>query len=173
MLVALNMLLRRHFERVTLLNSPQWLADKLEKDPATAIVLDMNFTDPANSGKEGLEMLREIKRKSPDVPVVLLTAYADIELAVKGLKEGASDFVVKPWDNDKLVSIIEGLHSTGPGAGMNNDSDASAAPSTLAAMERKMISEAMVKHGGNLTAVASELGITRQTLYNKIKKMKL
>ena len=62
----------------------------------------MNFTDALNSGNEGLYWLHEIKRMHPSLPVVLFTAYADINLAVRGIKEGATEFVVKPWDNAKF-----------------------------------------------------------------------
>ena len=63
----------------------------------------MNFTSGINTGNEGLYWLQEIKKQCPRLPVVLFTAYADIDLAVRGIKEGATDFVVKPWDNQKLV----------------------------------------------------------------------
>lgn len=66
----------------------------------------MNFTSGINNGNEGLFWLHEIKRQYRDLPVVLFTAYADIDLAVRGIKEGASDFVVKPWDNQKLLETL-------------------------------------------------------------------
>ena len=67
----------------------------------------MNFSAGINSGNEGLFWLSRIKKIDPSVQVVLFTAYADIELAVRGIKEGASDFVVKPWDNDKLTEALQ------------------------------------------------------------------
>lgn len=167
-LVALNMLLRRHFERVTLLNSPQWIEETLSKQRPSAIILDMNFNDSTNSGREGLDILRKIHALAPEIPVLLLTAYADINLAVTGIKEGASDFIAKPWDNDKLImalmNALDATHTVEPDTPR---------PSTLAEMECQMIENALTTHGGNLTAVAKELGITRQTLYNKMKKMGL
>ena len=66
----------------------------------------MNFTSGINNGNEGLFWLHEIKRQYPNLPVVLFTAYADIDLAVRGIKEGATDFIVKPWDNQKLVETL-------------------------------------------------------------------
>ena len=167
-LVALNMLLRRHFERVTLLNSPQWVEDTLAKEKPSAIILDMNFNDPTNSGREGLDILRKVHATAPEIPVLLLTAYADISLAVTGIKEGASDFIGKPWDNDKLIiALLNALDGTQPA-----EPD-TPRPATLAEMECQMIESALTTHGGNLSAVARELGITRQTLYNKMKKMGL
>ncbi|MDE5745419.1 MAG: sigma-54 dependent transcriptional regulator, partial [Paramuribaculum sp.] len=88
-------------------------------DPATvsahdltdtsAVLLDMNFKSAVNNGNEGFYWLARFKRIAPDIPVILITAYAEIDLAVRGIKEGASDFIVKPWDNERLVKTIESL----------------------------------------------------------------
>ena len=71
----------------------------------------MNFSSGINSGNEGLYWLREIKRLRPQTEVVLFTAYADINLAVTGIKEGAADFVVKPWENAQLVQTLQEAYS--------------------------------------------------------------
>lgn len=168
-LVAMNLLLRRHFERVTLLTSPDRLPETLRRENVSTVILDMNFTNMTNSGREGLYWLDEIMRSAPDVAVVLLTAYADIALAVEGLKHGARDFIVKPWDNDDLVAKIAATLSTDSAPQPARSKE----PVTLAALERRAIAEAIETHGGNLSAVASALGITRQTLYNKMKRMGL
>ena len=70
------------------------------------MLLDMNFTTGLNTGKEGHYWLHEIKKQYQSLTVLLFTAYADIDLAVRGIKEGATDFVVKPWDNGKLVETL-------------------------------------------------------------------
>lgn len=105
-LAAVEMLLKNYFEKVISLNSPKLLFSALTKEKADIILLDMNFTAGINSGNEGLFWLSEIKATYPSMPVVLFTAYADIELAVKGIKEGATDFIVKPWDNTKLINTL-------------------------------------------------------------------
>jgi DNA-binding NtrC family response regulator len=105
-LTAVQMLLKNHFGRVVTLSSPHTLSAVLREENASVVLLDMNFTAGINSGNEGLFWLREIKKARPSLPVVLFTAYADIELAVRGIKEGAADFVVKPWDNRKLVEVL-------------------------------------------------------------------
>lgn len=105
-LTSLKYLLGEHFERVLTLNSPVTLPSRLRQEHIDVILLDMNFSAGINSGNEGLYWLREIKRLRPQTQVVLFTAYADIDLAVTGLKNGASDFVVKPWDNTKLVNTL-------------------------------------------------------------------
>ena len=105
-LSALKLLLKSHFERIIALPSPVTVPSVLREENPDVVLLDMNFTDALNSGNEGLYWLREIKRMHPALPVVLFTAYGDIDLAVRGIKEGATDFVVKPWDNAKLIETL-------------------------------------------------------------------
>lgn len=106
-LSALKILLGAHFEEVTLLSSPNTLLTALREKNPDAVLLDMNYSAGINTGNEGLYWLSEVKKVDPDLPVVLFTAYADIDLAVTALKEGASDFVVKPWDNAKLLATLQ------------------------------------------------------------------
>lgn len=105
-LSALQLLLKPYFDRVVTLTSPVALPATLKEASWQIVLLDMNFSAGINSGNEGLYWLHEIKRTHPDLPVVLFTAYADIDLAVKGIKEGATDFVVKPWDNQKMLETL-------------------------------------------------------------------
>lgn len=106
-LTSLQYLLGDYFERVVTISSPVTIPTLLASDPIDVVLLDMNFSSGINSGNEGLYWLREIKRLRPQTEVVLFTAYADIDLAVTGIKEGASDFVVKPWNNGKLVQTLQ------------------------------------------------------------------
>ena len=105
-LSALKLLLKNHFENIIALPSPVTLLSAIRQENPDVVLLDMNFTDALNSGNEGLYWLHEIKKIHPSLPVVLFTAYADIDLAVRGIKEGATDFVVKPWDNTKLTETL-------------------------------------------------------------------
>lgn len=105
-LTALQLLLKKHFDRIETLASPVTLPGLLREREWQVVLLDMNFTAGINTGNEGLYWLHEIKRLRPALPVVLFTAYADIDLAVRGIKEGATDFVVKPYDNQKLVETL-------------------------------------------------------------------
>ena len=104
---ALNILLPMRFAEVELIATPNVLMDTMRRFNPDAVLLDMNFETDINTGNEGLFWLSELKRDFPDVEVVLFTAYADIALAVEGMKRGAFDFVVKPWDNTKLLGILE------------------------------------------------------------------
>ncbi|MBD5347379.1 MAG: sigma-54-dependent Fis family transcriptional regulator [Bacteroides sp.] len=108
-LTALELLLTRRFERVSIMSSPDNILQFIGRDRPDAILLDMNFRSAVNNGNEGLYWLSEIRRRFSDIPVILMTAYADIDLAVKGIKQGATDFIVKPWDNEKLISKVESV----------------------------------------------------------------
>ena len=103
---ALKILLPLHFAEVETLPSPVTLVSTLERFRPDVVLLDMNFNTDINTGNEGLYWAGEIKKMMPEVEVVLFTAYADIALAVEGMKRGAFDFIVKPWDNEKLVATL-------------------------------------------------------------------
>lgn len=105
-LTTVKMLLEGVFEKVIVSASPDSIPARLREDRPDVVLLDMNFRSGINNGNEGLYWLREIKKASSTTQVVLFTAYADIELAVTGIKEGATDFVVKPFDNDKLLETL-------------------------------------------------------------------
>ena len=106
-LTALRICLATEYERIVTLSSPDTLVATLAKEnDVDMVLLDMNFSLGLNSGQDGLFWLRTIKKLHPNTPVVLMTAYANVQLAVKGLKYGAADFVTKPWDNDQLVRTL-------------------------------------------------------------------
>lgn len=104
---ALKILLPTRFTDVELIASPKALVSTMQSFKPDVVLLDMNFETDINTGNEGLFWLSELKKHFPGVEVVLFTAYADIALAVEGMKRGAFDFVVKPWDNAKLLAILE------------------------------------------------------------------
>lgn len=253
-LAAVRLIAELKFDRVVTSTSPSRIPALLREEHPDCILLDMNFKTTVNNGNEGLYWLSEIRRLAPGVPVVLFTAYAEVDLAVEGLKSGAADFVMKPWDNARLLQTLLtaaktspnnsatnrrsnfGIHSTpktipsfsptwpdssgtdftsqtssnppapnpsGPSPDQNHSNTPhssshpfktdtsqpsganssqltprtlgidSIVPTTLEEMERLMITRALADAGGNLTLAASTLGITRQTLYNKIHRYNL
>lgn len=240
-LAAVRLIAELKFDRVVTSTSPSRIPALLREELPDCVLLDMNFKTTVNNGNEGLYWLSEIRRLAPGVPVVLFTAYAEVDLAVEGLKSGAADFVMKPWDNARLLQTLLTAAKTSPNTpgsnlgtnfgtnpGINsttnfaskttsnpsgtvrapNPSGApgthtvpnpsntppssshpsgtdtsqltprtlgidSIVPTTLEEMERLMITRALADAGGNLTLAASTLGITRQTLYNKIHRYNL
>jgi DNA-binding NtrC family response regulator len=105
-LSAIRLLLQFEFEVVKTLASPNQITSELRKTEYDIILLDMNFSAGLNTGNEGLYWLGEIKNMAPQTEVVMITAYGDVELAVKALKKGAADFILKPWENEKLVATM-------------------------------------------------------------------
>ena len=252
-LKTLRMILSREFKTVVCASVPTLLPALLREDDVDVVLLDMNFGTGKQSGGEGLFWLDRI-RERPEV--VLITAFGDIELAVSSLKKGAVDFIVKPWDNDKLLSTVIAAWESRSGRKQNSsrkeseflseetdsvvtllvnsllrkyataygkpfpgitpdalhklsdrmlngdlsllqqtieravllsnssvlDSDdfymdappvTVSHPVTLEEMEKLFISEVLAEKKGNLTLCAQQLNISRQTLYNKMKKYNL
>ena len=119
MLVSLRMLLKNVCEDVQTSTNPNAIPTLMRRKRPDVVLLDMNFGRGINNGNEGMFWLKEIKRLEPDVAVVLFTAYADIDLAVRGMKEGAADFIVKPFENEVLIEKLSPL-LTSPRGGTEN-----------------------------------------------------
>ncbi len=105
-LFALKLLLKPEVERIETLSGPEKIPEMMEEDNWDVILLDMNFTKDAISGQEGFDWLEKILEIDPEAVVVFITAYGDAEKAVKSIKAGATDFVLKPWQNEKLLATI-------------------------------------------------------------------
>ena len=103
---ALEMMLQYEVEKLISISSPKRIHEVLEKNEIDIVLLDMNFQAGVNSGNEGLFWMKEILKHDSTISVVTITAYGDVELAVKTLREGAIDFILKPWDNQKLLATI-------------------------------------------------------------------
>lgn len=106
-LSTLEILLQPEFHAVTTLTNPNQILSELRKKDYNLVILDMNFSAGVNTGNEGIYWLGRIKESNPEISVVMITAYGDIDLAVKALKAGASDFILKPWDNNKLLATLK------------------------------------------------------------------
>ena len=158
-LTAMRYLLDSTFEQVLTTSQPDDILKIMAQQTVDLVLLDMNFTLGVNSGNEGLFWLRAIRKQHPQTPVILITAYADINLAVKGLKTGAADFLTKPWDNAELIRKLKDVL------------DMQKEIVTLDEVEAQHIRRTIDHCHGNLTHAAEILGITRQTLYNKMKRL--
>lgn len=106
LLRAARMFLKRHFKQVDIEKNPESIPSLLNNEQYDMILLDMNFTKDVSSGHEGFLWLEQILDIDPSAVVVLITAYGDVQMAVKAIKEGATDFVLKPWENEKLLATI-------------------------------------------------------------------
>lgn len=106
LLRAAKMFLKRHFQQVDIEKNPEAIPTLIKNEQYDVILLDMNFTKDVSSGHEGFLWLEKILEIDPAASVVLITAYGDVRMAVKAIKEGATDFVLKPWDNDKLLATL-------------------------------------------------------------------
>lgn len=154
-LTAVRICLSKVFERIVTLSTPDSILPTIQREHVDVVLLDMNFSMGVNSGQEGMVWLSAIHRRHPDIPVVLATAYADVRLAVRGLKNGAADFVAKPWDNDELIRVLK------------DAIDRTKEVSTLDEVEKTHVRKVVDKCHGNMSKAAELLGITRQTLYKK------
>jgi DNA-binding NtrC family response regulator len=157
-LTALKICLGNTFERILTLSRPDTAPTLLQQEQVDLILLDMNFSLGVNSGQDGLLWLRTFRRLHAHIPVVLITAFADVQLAIKGLKSGAADFVTKPWDNDELTRVLKDA--------IDNNTEVA----TLEKFENDYIRKVVDKCHGNISRAAELLGITRQTLYAKLKQ---
>ena len=106
-LKALIQLLEPEFESITGISNPNQIISYINKEEYDVILLDMNFSAGVNTGNEGIYWLNRILKSDPLAAVVMITAYSDVNLAVMAIKEGATDFVVKPWDNNKLITSLQ------------------------------------------------------------------
>jgi len=104
--LAARLALRDLFARVDTLNSPAELLAQLKKESPDAILLDLNFERGATDGREGLSFLGRIMELDPDAAVVIITAHGAVSIAVEAIKAGASDFVAKPWSNERLAATV-------------------------------------------------------------------
>ena len=106
-LTALSQLLEPEFERVISVDDPEQIPGVMQIENIDVVLLDMNFEQGSSCGEEGIYWLEKILRKDPEMVVILITAYGNIDLAVECIKKGALDFLLKPWDNDKLITTIK------------------------------------------------------------------
>lgn len=144
------------------------------------VLLDMNFDARKLDGEEGLFWLNRINEMPNPPAVVLITAFGDIDLAVRSVQQGAEDFITKPWDNQTLIQKLEAaitkhrakqqtVSLAAEAVSLHNQMAANKQLS-LEELEKKHILEVVDQVNGNLVNAAERLGISRQTLYNKLKK---
>ena len=179
-LQSLKLVLEGVFRSVTVMTLPNALPAILAAGKVDAVLLDMNFSAQKLDGQEGLTWLRYIKEQENPPAVVMITAFGDINIAVNSLKEGAEDFITKPWDNDELVEKLlaaidkcreqKNLNRKASEADVLIEKQETLKQMTLDEVEKQHILEMMQECGNNLSDVARRLNIGRQKLYSKLKK---
>lgn len=179
-LQSLKLILEGVFAQVTTHTYPNILPTVLNGGKVDAVLLDMNFTSQRLDGEEGITWLKYIKSQPNPPAVVLITAFGDINLAVNSLKEGAEDFITKPWDNDELIEkLLKAIETCAENrlktqkmreADYLKDKEEMVRQMTLDEMEKQHIVDIMEECEYNMKEVAVRLDISRQTLYNKMKK---
>jgi two-component system response regulator RegA len=168
--LAAQLLLQRRVAPVTCLRRPAELSAALDALRPALLLLDLNFGPGRTDGAQGLRLLADVQARRQPPPVVVMTAYADIDLAVQALRRGAFDFVTKPWDNVRLIATCrEALQRAQPAP---DDAPAPTAEPvrSLAAQERAAVLAAMAQAEGNLSAAARLLGLSRAALYRRLDK---
>lgn len=180
MLEVLNLVLEGEFESVITLSHPSLFSSILAKGEVDAVLLDMNFNSPDLDGEEGINWLKYIKKHPNKPAVVMITAFGNIDLAVRALQEGAEDFITKPWDNKELIQkILKAIEKHNcqqlekerlQEADTLREQRETNKQMTLEEMKIHHIMEILNECKGNLAEASRRLDINRQTLYNLLKK---
>jgi DNA-binding NtrC family response regulator len=170
--IAAQLLLQRRAAPVTCLRRPAELFAALDRLQPAVLLLDLNFGAGRTDGTQGLRLLEEIRKRARPPVVVVLTAYADIDLAVQAVKRGAFDFITKPWDNVRLIALCKEALQLAQTA--REQQGTTPVPTTseplrpLAEQERAAVMAALTEAQGNLSAAARALGLSRAALYRRL-----
>lgn len=177
---TLKLVLEPDFGQIVTANNPQIIPALLMRGDVDAVILDMNFNAGDLDGKDGLFWLERIKEMDNAPAVVMLTAFGDIQLAVESMKQGADDFVTKPWDNETLKEILERAIAKNrrnvsdreklKRADALQKKEAEEKSLSLEEMKLTHIKRIIKECGGNLSQASQILGVNRQTLYNQLRK---
>ncbi|MCQ2974084.1 MAG: response regulator [Bacteroidales bacterium] len=177
---SLKLILNGVFRSVVTVPDPHLIPALLQEGDVDVVLLDMNFDSRKLDGEEGLFWLNRINEIKNSPAVVLITAFGDIDLAVRSVQQGAEDFITKPWSNDVLIQKLENAivkhrakqqtASLVAEAEVLQNKIVSNRKLSLEELERQHIMDVLEQEKGNLVSTSERLGISRQTLYNKLKK---
>jgi two-component system, response regulator RegA len=172
--LAAQLLLQRRVGPVTCLRRPAELDAALKRLRPALVLLDLNFGPGRTDSTQGLRLLDDIRARPQPPTTVVITAYANVDLAVQALKRGAFDFVTKPWDNVRLIATcreaLQRVDTTASGESVAVEPAATEQVRSLAAQERAAVLAAMAEAQGNLSAAARSLGLSRAALYRRLEK---
>jgi DNA-binding NtrC family response regulator len=160
---AVRLALAREADGVEAISRSESVGEAMDGRSFDVALLDMNLAPGEHSGRAGLEALAAIRTADQTLSVVLMTVYGGVAIAVEALKAGASDFLLKPWRNERLVEALTAA------AGLTRARRAEA-DLTLDRMERYAIERALARYEGNISQAAGALGLTRPALYRRMEK---
>jgi DNA-binding NtrC family response regulator len=161
---AARVVLAGSYARLDLMATPDdGLEARLLDGRYDVVLLDMNFVTGERTGRAGLDTLARIQACDSTLTVVLMTAYGGVQLAVAALKRGAADFVLKPWDNEKLLATVAA-------AAAATRARRAAEAQTLEQLEKGAIERALGRASGNISVAAASLGLSRPALYRRMSK---
>ncbi len=171
-LLAAQLLLQRRVGPVRGLQRPAELLPAIAAARPDLLLLDLNFGPGRSDGQQGLRLLEAVMALPAPPVVLVMTAYADIGLAVQAVKRGAWDFVTKPWDNARLVALCQAALAEAAALGRTAPADRAdpELPRTLAVQERAALMQAVHAADGNLSEAARQLGLSRAALYRRLEK---
>ena len=172
-LTAASLLLRQHFGKILTTEDPTEIPALMASERIDVFLVDMNFAIGENRGIEGLNCLEQILSVDADAVVVLMTAFGALSTAVQAMREGAADFILKPWQNEKLVATLSVAAELRRTRATVNRLDGDNESLNLDANERRLVERALEETNGNISHAATALGITRAALYRRIEKFGL
>ncbi len=170
LLQTLKLILKKEFSKVATISAPNLVSAILDCGNIDAILLDMNFNRGKLDCEEGFFWLDTIKQRPNPPVVILMTAFGDIEIAVRAMKKGADDFITKPWDNSELIDKIVLAIEKRDFSRASQKQEEEILTASLKEMEEERLRKVLKETGRNITKSAEILGISRRTLYNKIEK---
>ena len=170
LLQTLKLILKKEFAVVGTVQCPNLVPAILAGGKVDAILLDMNFDKGRLDCEAGLYWLNAIKERPNPPAIILMTAFGDIDIAVRAMKQGADDFVTKPWDNRELIEKIVAAIDKQRKLANELLEEECVTQLTLEELEKERLESVLKQTGRNVTKSAEILGISRRTLYNKIEK---
>ncbi|MCA1936734.1 MAG: response regulator [Asticcacaulis sp.] len=165
-LAAAELVLTRQGFTLRTAQSPDEARALLESETPDVLLLDLNYRRGDTSGEAGLAFLQEQLAKTPHLPVVVVTGHSGMSIAIQAMRLGAQDFVVKPWNNERLVAALRAAIETPP----RIPADLPPQDLNLERSERELIKAALSRHQFNISHAARDLGLTRAALYRRMEK---
>lgn len=187
-LEAARLLLSAHDFAVVPAQSPAEALALISAQPVDAALVDLNYEKGRTTGEQGLDFVTALRQQAPAMPVVVMTAWSSIDLALEAMRRGARDFIEKPWDEKRLVATLRSQAELGRALRRVNElevevrqlrmagaaTDGSPMPSMrLLEVEGMLVRRAMERHEGNVSRAARTLGLSRSALYRRLERHKI